>query len=60
MQIGEDLRSVFSLFAAGPVMLSGYDANVEVNPEIFFPRNALNCSDGKYRFVLWSYNRIQV
>ena len=45
---GGDLRAAFDRFAAHPAARNGYDANVEVDPEIFFPRNANKRSDGKY------------
>ena len=45
-----DLRAKFFRFAADPRSFQGYDSNCEVDPQIFFPKNANIRSDGKSYF----------
>ena len=45
-----ELRDKFFRFAADSRSFQGYDANCEVSPEFFFPKNTNIHSDGKSDF----------
>ena len=46
-----ELRDKFFRFAADSRSFQGYDANCEVSPEFFFPKNTNIRSDGKLDFM---------